>query len=61
MTSEAQKRATARYDAINVLRVTTKFNRRTEPDLVAFIETFESKQGLIKKAVREYMENHPKD
>lgn len=61
MTSEAQKRATAKYDSVNVLRVTTKFNRRTEPELVAYIETHASKQGLIKKAVREYMANHPQE
>lgn len=53
-TSDAQKRAQARYDAQNAFRVTLKLNRKTDADLIELLENVPSKQGLIREALRAY-------
>lgn len=55
-TSEAQKRAVARYDAANTLRISIKLNRNTDADLVKALEETDNKQQLIKDAVRAYID-----
>lgn len=55
-TSEAQRRAVARYDAANTLRISIKLNRNTDADLVKALEASDNKQQLIKDAVRAYIE-----
>lgn len=53
-TSDAQKKAQARYDAQNAFRVTLKLNRKTDADLIELLENAPSKQGLIREALRAY-------
>ena len=55
MTSEAQKRAAAKYAKKNVRRVTIAFSP-VDTDIVAHLEKQESMSGYIKRLVREDME-----
>lgn len=52
MTSEAQKAATAKYQAANMKKYTFKFNAKTEGDLIAHLESIENIQGYIKSLIR---------
>lgn len=52
MSSEAQRRASAKYDKANKMTLTIKLNKRTEGDLIAFLDTLENKQGFIKALIR---------
>lgn len=51
-TTEAQKKATAKYDAENTIRVVMKLNKKTDSDILKKLEEVESKQGYIKKLIR---------
>lgn len=44
----------ARYDAKTAYKVGLKFNRNTDADIIATLEAADSKQALIKKALRAY-------
>ncbi|MBR2653981.1 MAG: hypothetical protein IKD59_05430 [Lachnospiraceae bacterium] len=54
--SEAQKRATIKYKNENMKRVELNFNRKTEADLVAFVEGTENVSGEIKRLIRARIE-----
>lgn len=45
----------ARYDAANAVRINIKLNRKTDADILAALEAAESKNGLIRQAIREYI------
>lgn len=51
-TTEAQKRATAKYDAKNTTRVILKLNTTTDADILAKLEACGNKQGYIKALIR---------
>ena len=53
MTTEAQKRAVAKYDAENTTRVTFKVNKNTEAPVLMVLGKQENKQGFIKSAILE--------
>ena len=55
-TSEAQKRATLRYDAKSTKQYHLKLNLKTDADVIARLETVESMQGYIKKLIRQDMQ-----
>ena len=55
MVSEAQKRATARYDAENTKQVMLKLNVRTDEDILKRLEEVPNKQGYIKELIRRDM------
>lgn len=61
MTTEAKKRAKARFDNANCAKFGIKLNKRTDAEIIALLRNAESKQGLIKQALKEYMENHKKE
>ena len=61
MTSEAKKKSKARFDALNTVKYTIKLNKRTDTALIELLGSVESKQGLIRQALREYIENHKKE
>lgn len=44
----------------NTTRVVLKLNNHTDADILDRLETVESKQGYIKKALRAYMEQENK-
>ena len=54
-TSEAQKRATAKYDAENTVTLHLKLNRRTDADILDRLEHSGNKQGYIKDLIRQDM------
>ena len=55
MVTEAQKRASAKYDAENTVQLKVKLNRTTDKDIIEFLESQPNKQGFIKKLIRESM------
>lgn len=56
MTTEAQKRATQKYDAQNAKRVMLKLNIKTDADILAKLDSVTSKQGYIKELIRRDIE-----
>lgn len=52
-TSEAQKRATAKYDSQNTVTVHLKLNRRTDADIIDRLGLSGNKQGYIKDLIRQ--------
>ena len=52
-TSEAQKRATKKYDSTNVTNLYIKLNINTEMDIIEKLEQVGNKSGYIKKLIRE--------
>ena len=53
MTTEAQRKAQRRYDAKNTRQVHIKLNVRTDKDVLARLDEVQSKQGYIKRLIRE--------
>lgn len=54
MTSEAQKKAVAKYDAKNTVQVKLKLNKHTDSDIIAILDNCGNKQGLIKDLIRKF-------
>ena len=53
MATEAQRRAQRRYDARNTRQVHIKLNLRTDKDVLEKLDDVQSKQGYIKRLIRE--------
>lgn len=53
MTSESQVRAQARYDAEHTTRISLKLNTKTDKDIIRWLWEQRSKQGSIKRLIRE--------
>lgn len=56
MATEAQKRASAKYDANNTTSVYIKLNLNTEPDIIEKLKSVENKSGYIKQLIRNDIE-----
>lgn len=56
MATEAQIKAQAKYDAENTRQVHLKLNLRTDKDVLARLDGVPSKQGYIKRLIREDLE-----
>lgn len=52
MTTEAQKRATLKYDSANTRQYHLKLNLKTDADIIKHLERKESIQGYIKELIR---------
>lgn len=52
MISEAQARATKKYEAENVVKLCIKLNKKTDADVLEKLGQVESKQGYIKELIR---------
>ena len=52
MATEAQKRASAKYDAANTIQVKLKLNINTDRDLIEHLGRIANKQGYIKALIR---------
>ena len=52
MATEAQKRATLKYDAANTTQVHLKLNNKTDADILAYLAQLDNVQGFIKSAIR---------
>ena len=55
MTTEAQKKAVAKYDAANTTRISLKLNNTTDSDILNYLNRTLNKQGFIKAAIRKAM------
>ena len=51
-TSEAQKRAVAKYEKANIRRIVIKLNRNTDQDIIEHLNNIENVQGYIKELIR---------
>ena len=56
MATEAQRKAQAKYDARNTRQVHIKLNLRTDKDVLDKLDEVPSKQGYIKRLIREDLE-----
>lgn len=56
MMSEARKRAQMKYNKEHTKQVTLRLNRRTEADIIDWLERIPNKQGYIKALIRSDME-----
>ena len=52
-TSEAQRRATAKYNKQNTITYGMKMNKKTDADIIKKFEEVGNVQGYLKKLVRE--------
>ena len=50
--SEAQKRASRKYDKENTIPVTIKLNKNTDADIVEWLAKQSNKQGYLKTLIR---------
>lgn len=57
MATEAQRKATARYDANNTVRISLKFNLNTDIDILDKLENVSNKTGYIKELIRKDIEH----
>ena len=53
MVTEARKRATLKYDAVNTVQYHLKLNRTTDADVIQRLDEVLSKQGYIKELIRQ--------
>lgn len=51
-TTEARRRATAKYDAEHTKRISLKLNLGTDADILAKLDEVDSVQGYIKELIR---------
>jgi hypothetical protein len=56
MTSDARKRAVAKYDAQNTKQIKLKLNLRSDHDILERLEEVGNVQGYIKQLIREDIE-----
>lgn len=56
MTTDARKRANAKYDKANTKQIILKLNLKTDADILARLESEENKQGYIKRLIRNDLE-----
>ena len=56
----AQAEYMVNYEKENLRQIRLKINRKTEPELLEWIEKQENIQGYIKQLILEDMENQPK-
>ena len=52
-TSDAQIKAIRKYEKENVIQILVKLNKKTDGDVIRKIQSVSSKQGYIKKLIRE--------
>lgn len=55
MTTEAQKKASARYDAKMTKQLCIRLNKKTDADIIEWLSHQQSKQGYIKGLIRKDM------
>lgn len=52
MATQAQRDATARYDAKNTVVKTLKLNKNTDADILEKLESVDNVQGYLKELIR---------
>lgn len=56
MTTEAQKRAQAKYDKANTTQIILKLNKKTDADILEKLQGVDNRQGYIKELIRQDLE-----
>lgn len=56
--SEKKMTPQERYNKKNLVQVVMRLNRKYDSDLLEYLEESGNKQGTLKLALREYIENH---
>lgn len=56
MTTEAEKRAIAKYNKANTTQVVIRLNNRTDTDVIRHLKQQESQAGYIKMLIRKDMQ-----
>lgn len=57
MTTEAQKRASAKYDKANTVVISIKLSKKYDVDILQQLDKVPSKQGYIKDCIRTAIAN----
>ena len=52
MASAAHNRATTKYNAVNTERVYIRLNKKTDADILQYLDSLDNKQGYIKDLIR---------
>ena len=55
--TDAQMRATVKYQKANVKMINLHLNVKTDADILAYLETLDNKTGYIKELIRKDMKN----
>lgn len=58
MSTEAQKRASIKYDKENTKKITLKLNIKTDKDIIEWYESQENKYAAIKELIRADIEKN---
>lgn len=53
--TDAQIRAAAKYDKTNTRLIQLKLNKKTDSDILDFLDTLDNRQGFIKELIRKHM------
>jgi hypothetical protein len=61
MNEDAQRKASAKYDRNNTVRVALKLNKRTDADIINRLAQQPNKQGYIKTLIRADIENRQRN
>lgn len=56
--SDAQKRATAKWQKKNTVMIAARLQKSTDADILEYLEGKQN-QTVVKAALREYIANHP--
>ena len=54
--SSAKVRASIKYNATNVKQIKLNLNKKTDADIISYLESIDNVQGLIKQLIREYID-----
>lgn len=55
MTTENKYGPQKKYEKENIVQVKLKLNKKTDTDLLEWLETLDNRQGTIKEILREYI------
>ena len=53
MSTEAQKRASSKYEKLHTTQISLKLNKKTDADVICKLDSVENKQGYVKTLIRE--------
>lgn len=59
-TTEAQRRASKKYDAENTRQIMMKLNTTTDADILDWLDSQPNRQGAIKEAIRSMIKEKEK-
>ena len=58
--SEAQRRAVAKYDAANTVQFKLKLNKATDAAMIDYLKGLDNRQGYLKELILQDMKKHGK-